>query len=113
MNNDDQQIEDIFSNLEKKEKHSKSRKNSSRKGKRGEQKIGNLFKEQFNLPFSRVPQSGAIGTRADLTDEAKKILSGDIITPDNFCWSLENKTGYDIDIINLFSVDQGKKTDRT
>ena len=42
-----------------------------------------------------------------------KILSGDIITPDNFHWSLENKTGYDIDIINLFSADQGKKTDRT
>jgi hypothetical protein len=113
---DDHQVDDVFKNLSKREQR-KTAVNSNRKGKRGERKICNYLNERFNMPFTRVPQSGAIASSQNLTKEAALVLSGDIICPENFLWSLEVKSGYDIDLVNLFMTDEGvfkgKRSDKT
>lgn len=111
----DTEIEDIFQNLEKSENR-KKRVNSIRKGNRGESKICKILSKHFDAPFSRTPGSGMFGTIRKMSKQATDVLSGDIITPENFAWSLEIKTGYDLDLINLFitkeQVFKGKSTDK-
>ena len=105
-------IEDIFANLEERQKKKRSAVNSSRKGKRGERKICDVLSERFSLPFSRVPDSGAFGTTHKLSNNVSKALSSDIIAPDNFAWTIEVKTGYDIDLINVFMPEDKPSRDR-
>lgn len=102
---EDIQVEDILGLLKKKNRKAV---NSNKKGKRGERKICEYLSEKLNNSFSRVPQSGALGTTKNLSEVASRILSGDIICPENFKWSLEIKSGYDIDLINLFYADRFK-----
>ena len=87
---DDFIIDDILSNGEPKKK-----KNSKRKGKRGESDVCDLFIKRFpDQKFSRVIGSGAHAYRSNLTEAAKVIFTGDIVTPDNFRFCIEVKTGY-------------------
>lgn len=88
--------------------------NSKQKGNRGERKIVGILNEHFNTTeFGRVPSSGAIGTvyGNKLSLQATQTLSGDIITPPSFLFSIENKCGYDIELNNLFKED--KSPDKT
>jgi hypothetical protein len=76
------------------------------KGKRGERKICELLNKRFDKygKFNRIPTSGAYGSTHMLSDEAKRCLCGDIMAPDpKWIFSLEIKTGYDIDLINMFN----------
>lgn len=81
----------------------KKRKNSKRKGNRKELEICKKLTNHFKLNFNRVPNSGAFGSTHKLSKNAQDVLMGDIICPPNFKFVIENKCGYDIDIINLFS----------
>jgi len=67
---------------------------SKHKGNAFERQVCGILKERFNQPFNRVPTSGAIGTAQKdiLTEEAKGILTGDIICPKNFRFSVECKS---------------------
>jgi hypothetical protein len=77
--------------------------NGNRKGKCWERDFSKILGEIFGGEFRRVPQSGAffggqnrsraIGVRED----AKEILSGDIIVPLNFPYSIECKSYKDLD----------------
>jgi hypothetical protein len=100
------EIEDILEN----NKNKKKRVNSKSKGNRSELKICKILSLHFEKLFNRVPNSGAFGTSHILEKNARDILAGDIITPEGFLFVLENKCGYDIDLINLFSSeDNGHK----
>ncbi len=81
--------------------------NSKGKGNRGERRIVQILNERFKTDkFARVPNSGAFGTthKGRLSTEAMRTLSGDLIVPSpDWVFSIEVKTGYDIDLISLFS----------
>lgn len=69
--------------------------NAKKKGNRNELYIANLLSERFGKTFKRVPASGAHGTNlanTDIREDAKEILSGDIICPSNFRFSVEVKS---------------------
>ena len=67
---------------------------SKKKGNAFERQICEILRNRFNTSFSRVPTSGAIATaqKEELSDEAKEMLSGDIIVPKNFKFSVECKS---------------------
>jgi hypothetical protein len=84
--------------------------NSKKKGNRGERKTVEILNKHFETTeFARVPTSGAIATIHNLSQNSQKSYCGDIITPDNFKFSIENKYGYDIDLYNIFQKDNGDK----
>lgn len=93
-------IEDLLGDLNK--RNDKKKKHSGRKGKRGESKLVKILTERFQKPFSRVIGSGAHGHSCSLTEEAKLILTGDIVTPPKFRFTIESKHGYEIDLCNAF-----------
>ena len=95
-------IEDIekeqMIDCSKKIKAKKKRKNSHAKGARGELELTKILMSRFTgKAFKRVPASGALfggknRYRAKDTDEEIIVtLSGDIITPLNFKFSIEHK----------------------
>lgn len=91
---EDYDIDDILNNKHKK------RKDSGDKGKRGERSLIKELEKRFpNIPFSRTVGSGNRWSQARLTETAKQVFTGDIITPNSFKFCLEIKNGYDI--INL------------
>lgn len=71
--------------------------NGKQKGNAAERAIANEFTERFGDFFQRVPQSGAItggfnrAKVANLRQDAQEILSGDIIAPAWFPFSIESK----------------------
>lgn len=69
--------------------------NSKRKGNVGELYFAKMFTETFGKVFRCVPASGAHGTilaGTDIRQDAKEILSGDLICPPDFKFSVEIKT---------------------
>ena len=79
---------------------------SKKKGNRVEREIAKILKGRFNLEFCRVPQSGAVATvkkNTSLREDAKEILSGDIITPENFRFSIEVKSRKGFSFFDFFS----------
>jgi hypothetical protein len=97
---EDYAVEDLLGDLNKRQ--DKKKKHSGRKGKRGESNIVKLLTERFQKPFSRVIGSGA-HSRRNLSEEAKKILTGDIVAPNDFRFTIESKHGYgEIDLCNVF-----------
>jgi len=110
-------VDNIIANLKENEEN-KKRVNSSRKGKRGEANVLPLLIERFKLPFARKPQtlgSGGWATQHAETLKEGKLdmdsLAGDIITPKGFGFCIEVKSGYDIELINLFQGTK-KKSDQ-
>jgi len=84
--------------------------NSKAKGNRNELALTKILNERFNTKeFSRVPSSGAWtgGKNRDkasgLSEEAKQTLSGDIMTPKNFLYSIESKAYASMEFWDLFN----------
>ena len=77
--------------------------NSKSKGNRGELRVCKALTDRFGVKFNRVPNSGAFGTTHMLQQEAQSVLSGDLIVPILFKFSIEVKTGYDLDFLYLLS----------
>lgn len=107
MNNEDADIEDIFTEKTKKIK-------SGKKGKRVELELVKSLNARFsqtlskNSSFGKFSRSVGSGNRwgqqVHLSRTATNIYSGDIVCPDNFRFVLESKGGYnDIDLCSAFS----------
>jgi len=77
--------------------------NSIKKGKSFENQVCHIFKKHFRKEFSRVPSSGAIATtrKDQLYENAKEVLSGDIICPPKFRFSVECKSRKDFSLWEL------------
>lgn len=79
----------------------KPRVNSKKKGATFERKIAHMLNERFNTKeFSRTPGSGAFGSTHQLPQHL--IVHGDLITPENFKYTIECKNGYNLEIDDLF-----------
>lgn len=68
--------------------------NSKKKGSRIELEFAKILTKRFDKEFKRTPQSGAWATvnkDSQIREDAKEILSGDIICPPNFVFSIECK----------------------
>lgn len=102
MNEEDLDVEDLLGDLNK-QKAKKKKLNSGRKGKRGEGGLVKTLSDRFGKPFSRVMGSGA-HSRGKLTEEAKRLLTGDICAPAEFKFTIESKHGYgEIDLCNALN----------
>ena len=79
----------------------KPRVNSKRKGANFERKIAQKLNERFNTTdFNRTPGSGAFGSTHQLPQHL--IVHGDLITPQNFKYTIECKNGYNVELDDLF-----------
>jgi hypothetical protein len=96
MLDEDFDVDDVLTHYTKRKK----KKDSSRKGKRGEGGLIKVLEKRFpGKPFSRTLGSGNRWSQARLTETAKKVFTGDIICPEDFLFALESKHGYnDINI---------------
>lgn len=96
------EVDNIFTNLEKKKTLKKKRINVKAKGDRGELKVCKILTNHFGEDFSRIPRSGGFGSTHNLSENMTVAMAGDVLGPDNFLFCLENKTGYDVDLVNTF-----------
>lgn len=108
------EIDDILAQLKGSRK---KRINSSRKGKRGERDLCRILSERFGLPFAKRPDefgSGGWSTTHETVQEGLDLdhMAGDILTPKGFRFCIENKLGYDLEILNLLPG-ANRKRDRT
>ena len=70
----------------------KKRINSKRKGNAAELELAKILTKRFDLPFARVGvSSGARPKQVKLDGKATETLTGDLIVPDNFRFSVECK----------------------
>lgn len=83
------------------------RKNSGSKGKRGERGLRDILSERFKGQiFNRVVGSGNRWAQAVLSEQSKKVLTGDIVCPDSFVFCIECKHGYpQIDLCAVLAKD--------
>ena len=102
----DYHIDQILDRLERKKKV-----NSGLKGNRGENGVIDLLTERFNMPFSRVPDSGARMSQVALPEELKAAYTGDIVVPPGFLYCIECKNGYDD--VNVENILLKGRTDAT
>lgn len=86
---DDYDVDPIWENT-----GGKKRRNSGRKGKRGELNLAKLLTEHFGKPFARIPQSGARFPQVELPEHVKQAYVGDLVTPPGFRYAIEVKHGY-------------------
>jgi hypothetical protein len=88
--------------------------NSKRKGNSNELYVANLLSERFGKTFKRVPASGAHGTNlanTDLRQDAIEILSGDIICPADFRFSIEVKSRVSFNFWDLLNKEDTEVDD--
>ena len=79
----------------------KKRVNSRRKGNAFEREVAKILNTRFNTKdFCRSPGSGAFATTHELPQYMK--VYGDLITPQNFKFILECKSGYDVTFEDIF-----------
>jgi hypothetical protein len=79
--------------LSKLVKNKKKRLNSKNKGNTFQRKVAQMFNEHFETDqFAPTPGSGAFATTHSLPKHLQ--IYGDLITPQNFCFVLECKKGY-------------------
>ena len=70
----------------------KKRINSKQKGNRAELELAKILTKRFGLPFARVGvTSGARPKQVRLDEQATETLTGDLIVPDGFRFSVECK----------------------
>jgi Holliday junction resolvase len=86
---DDYEVDAVWENT-----GAKKRRNSGRKGKRGEGNLAKILTDHFGQPFSRIPQSGARFSQVALPDHIKEAYVGDLVTPPGFRYAIEVKHGY-------------------
>lgn len=84
--------------------------NGKKKGNRGELEAVHILNDRFGAGvFARVPQSGAVTggfNRAkvqNLSEAALNTLSGDLITPEKFKFSIEHKFYAESNFFELFN----------
>lgn len=84
--------------------------NSKNKGSNFERAVCKILKERFpGKDFSRVPTSGAFFGKSNkekrclAEDNVKEVLSGDVICPSNFRFSVECKSYAEISFWDLFN----------
>jgi Holliday junction resolvase len=71
----------------------KKRINSKRKGNMAERELARILSERFGVPFARVGvSSGARVKNTKLPDSAVEVMTGDLITPARFRFSVECKS---------------------
>jgi len=87
--------------MTKQTKPAKKRINSKRKGNRAEWELAKILTERFNMPFARVGvASGARVKNTRLPDNAIEVMTGDLIPPPGFRFSIESKSEkVDIDLL--------------
>lgn len=78
--------------------------NTGRKGKRREREVAKILNERFGGGFSRTMGSGNRTKQVTfLPKHAQDTFSGDLVTPENFAFSIESKGGYDdVDLVSVF-----------
>jgi len=76
-----------------------------KKGNRGENVVASLLNKQFETGFKKGPSSGALSTiyKGFIDESALVTLTGDLIVPKNWVFSIESKAGYEADISKLFT----------
>jgi Holliday junction resolvase len=82
--------------------------NSKNKGNRVERDAAKIFSERFGETFRRVPSSGAHGTNLsniNIREDAKEILTGDLIVPKKFRFVIEVKSRADFNFWDLINRD--------
>lgn len=82
----------------------KKKLNSGGKGKRREREVAKILNERFGGGFSRSIGSGNRWSQvANLPKHAQDTFSGDLVTPENFAFTIESKGGYDdVDLVSVF-----------
>lgn len=82
----------------------KKKLNSGGKGKRREREVAKILNERFGGGFSRSVGSGNRWSQvANLPKHAQDTFSGDLVTPENFAFTIESKGGYDdVDLVSVF-----------
>lgn len=89
---DDYETDDVLGNYNKRKK---KKKDSKDKGGRGERLlIAELEKRFPGKPFSRSVGSGNRWSQARLSEAAKQVFTGDVVTPEDFLFAIECKYGY-------------------
>ena len=89
----------------------KKRIQSKKKGNRVELEFSKILNERFNLEkgFIRVPYSGAFSTNnriyKDTREDALNVLSGDLICPEGFRFSIEIKSRAEFNFWDLLNED--------
>jgi len=89
--------------------------NSKKKGNRVELEFTKILSKRFNDTFKRVPASGAHGTNlahTDLRQDAKEILTGDIICPQWFGFTIEIKSRGDFNFWDLLNRETENEIDQ-
>ena len=89
--------------------------NSKKKGNRVELEFAKILSNRFNDTFRRVPASGAHGTNlanTNLRQDAKEILTGDIICPQWFEFTVEIKSRIDFNFWDLLNRDTENEIDQ-
>lgn len=81
--------------------------NAKQKGNRNELELAKILTERFGTDFKRAPMSGGWGTAnsASTLDEAKDVLSGDLIVPKNFKFSVECKSRIEFNFWDFLNQD--------
>ena len=75
--------------------------NSRRKGSNFERAVAKKLNGRFDTDeFCRTPGSGAFGTTHKLPKHV--IVYGDLIAPERFLYVIECKSGYDVDLWDIF-----------
>ena len=88
--------------------------NSKKKGNRVELEMAKLLSKRFAGTFKRVPMSGAFGTinaNNELREDVMEILSGDLICPDGFRFSVEVKSRLDFNFWDMLADETENEID--
>lgn len=82
--------------------------NAKAKGNRVENELAKILSERFNRKFSRVPMSGGWGTvnrNQGVREDALEVLSGDLMAPKDFKFSIESKSRADFNFWDFLNED--------
>ncbi len=86
----------------------KKRIQSKNKGNRIELKLAKILTERFGEEFRRTPMSGGWGTSnrdSNIREDALEVLSGDIMCPTKFKFSIESKGRADFNFWDILNED--------
>lgn len=82
--------------------------NSKSKGNRVENQLAKILSERFNRTFKRAPMSGAWGTAnraSGVREDALEVLSGDLMVPKDFRFSVESKSRAEFNFWDMLNED--------
>jgi Holliday junction resolvase len=89
--------------------------NSKNKGNRVELELAKTLTKRFGgIEFSRVPMSGGWGTNnkeKNVREDAMEVLSGDIMCPENFIFSIESKSRSDFNFWDMLNDETENEID--